>query len=67
MCLVGRAGERARGLGSDEGADETGSLLDAFGLPLQLQDDNLPEIAPASQPDRPGIVCYHILSSCECF
>lgn len=60
VCLVGWSGEKEPSLASDEGADETGSLLDAFGLPLQLQEDNLPEIAPASQPERPGSVRWQM-------
>ena len=39
---------------ADEGADQTGSLLEAFGLPLQLQEDDLPQLAPASPSPRPG-------------
>ena len=56
VCLVGWSGEKEQSLVPDEGADETGSLLDTLGLPLQLQEDNLPDIAPALQPGRPGSV-----------
>lgn len=46
------AGEGATSPEAEEAPDQTGSLLEASGLPFQLQEDGLPEVA--ADPPRPG-------------
>ena len=45
-------GEGATSPEAEEVPDQTGSLLEASGLPFQLQGNGLPEVA--ADPPRPG-------------